>query len=120
VARTSFHRSLFRFAEENEVPFARDFYRGYEFQRMRNVHVGSVDATTSDGFVLKNPLEESIRIIITPNTRLPLGMGFREGDAVVVFGQGTDDVITAFGIQKVDEDFRPHMPMMGGHMQPYR
>ena len=114
VSMTSFHRGLFMRAEENRLPLGGHLYRQFAMKNFRNVHRGVITKVTDDGFIVSNRRLEVLNIIVTPDTRLPMGFGFAEGDAVVVFGEREEDFVKALGIRKVDEEFRsnPRGPAM--------
>ena len=100
-----FHDRFSRFAEQNSLPLAGDFYHGFRFQRFRNVHRGKVKEIVNGGFVLQNSRGEILNVIEASSTRFPLGMDFSMGDNIVVFGPEESSTIKAYGIRRVDEDF---------------
>ncbi len=102
TARTSFHRDLYERAEKDNLPILGQFYRGVALQRFDEIHRGFIIKITESGFLLGNPFNETLEIIIGPETRFPFGVDFVEGDEVVVFGKRDDDVIHAFGIRQID------------------
>ena len=105
LERTSFHEQLFRFAEENRLPFAGAFYRNFGNGEPRRVHVGAVVSTTSDGFIIQGRHHETTRVIVAPETNFPPGTQLFTGDTVVVFGDRDDGLIYARGIRKVSGEF---------------
>ena len=115
VAGTPFHGRFSRFSEENKLPFAGDFYRSLHAQRLKNVHRGIIAGVAVDGFTMKNRHGEQLHIVVTPQTRFPLGTDLNEGDGVLVFGARNDDTVQAVGVRKLDDaDSRaplPHRPL---------
>ena len=107
VAQTTFHSRLLERAEHNKLPFAGSFYREYGAPRFRNVHIGEVTEVTEQGFMIKTRRDEVLRIVVTPETRFPLGLDIQQGDRVVVFGDRDDDAVQALGIQRIDSKENP-------------
>ncbi len=103
VAATSFQHRLFMSAEHHRLPFGGDFYRSYGHQHMPNVERGLITTTTDHGFIIANQQGESMLILITPRTRLPLGAEFSTGDEVVVFGERRGDTVPAMGVREIGE-----------------
>lgn len=110
VSRAHIHEGLFRYAEEDRLPVAGRFYRGYGLSADRRVHMVTIAGTTTDGFTGTSRRGEALRIVVLPGTRLPFGMDFGIGDTIVVLGEREDDVIRAFGMREVEGILRmmPH------------
>ena len=106
VAHTSLHRGFYRHVREGKMPFAAPMYQGFGMQRFERMYPGKITTFTDEGFVLHTPRDEALSIIVSPQTRFPLGTGLEENDTVVVMGE-RDQVgnVHAFGIRPVDEDF---------------
>jgi hypothetical protein len=106
VARTTFHRQLFVRAQQHHLPMLGErFYRGFGSARFTDLQRGVIVATTSEGFEITNPWGEQVRVVITPQTRLPFDDEFAPGKMVLIFGDGTSTV-RAFGIRAIGgEDF---------------
>jgi len=113
IGHTSFHRGLFRDAQRNRLPFAGGLYRGFGLARMPDVHVGSIRGVAPGEFTMQERHGETVRVIIAPETHLPIGDGFMVGDTVVVFGPRQGDLVRAVGIRKVDAEFGPDAPESG-------
>lgn len=120
VARTSFHRGVFRYAQSHQLPVAGPLYREFGMHRMRQVHPGTIRELTDQGFILENPSGETLVIVISPQTRLPFGFDFGEGDAVVVFGERDNDTVRAAGIRKIDEHVMDRVPRKPGMYRQFR
>jgi len=99
VATTHFHDRMFRYSQRHKLPFAGQMYRGYGEQRFKNIHRGIITEITRDGFIMENRRGETLTIIITRLTRLPLGADFSKGDMVVVFGDRENKTVRAIGIR---------------------
>ncbi len=108
VARTGFHEKFFMRAREGKLPIAGGWYRDFGLAKSQNVHPGTVIEITEDGFRMENRRGETLTVIISPETRFPLGIDFQKGDQVVVLGERDNDHIGALGIRRVDsESHRP-------------
>lgn len=110
AGQAHFHGRFFRYAEGNRLPFAGRFYRAFGERHFRDVHAGTITALGGRGFVMEDRSGEALTVAITPRTRLPFGMDFSAGDAVVVFGERDDHTVQAFGIRRV-ADFEMRGPM---------
>ena len=110
LERMHFHGRFSGYAERNRLPFAGRLYREFGERRFRNVHAGTITALGEHGFTMENRGGEALTVVITPRTRLPFGMDFSAGDAVVVFGERDDHTVQAFGIRRVD-DFGTRGPL---------
>jgi len=108
IGRTSLHRELFRHARHNELPFPFGLWYQAPFRipRSGEVHHGTIVATSSNGFVITDIDDEegTSTVIITPQTRLPYGADFSDGDSVVVFGDRiATDTVRAFGVREIED-----------------
>ena len=107
IARTPFHRTLYREANHQLLPPPIGIlYRApFRTPHPPEVYHGTIFATSTSGFVVVDiDGEGTSSVVITPQTRLPYGADFSTGDLVVVFGDriGTD-TIQAFGIREISE-----------------
>ncbi len=105
IAQTSFHRFLFRAAENNQLPFVGDFYRGFGSPDISDVHIGMLDHFSEEGFTLIGRRHESKEVILNATTSFPLGTDFAAGDIIMVIGEDEDGVIHALGVRKLDDTF---------------
>ncbi len=101
VNRTPLHQYLMRSADHDDLPFAGQFYRAYGRPRLDQVHAGVVTDLTEQGCAMQDLSGDTLSVIISPQTHMPMGMPLIIGDHIVVFGQRFDDTIRAFGIRKV-------------------
>ncbi len=104
LAKTPMHKNIISYSESQPVAAARGFYRRFERPMERNVFVGRITEMAADGFVMESPRRDTVKIIIVPATRLPLGAGFSVGDTVVVFGDLRENGVEAYGIREVEND----------------
>lgn len=102
--RLHIHEQLWMRAQKQNLPLAGRLYRGCCAAPSRNVISGVIVEKIPEGFNLNSREHEEIKIIITPQTHLPFGADFDEGDIVVVFGPRDDHTVEAQGIQEVNED----------------
>ena len=103
LAALHFHDHFLRYAEDIHLPIASDFYHGFGTTHHDNVHLGTITTTTDDGFLIREHRGGILRVIISSQTRFPLGTDFAEGDTVLVFGARNDDMINALGVREVEE-----------------
>ncbi len=101
ILATPLHHWLAMHADSDDIPVAGPFYRAYGGPKIHNIHPGVIVQMEATGFNLKNRRGEVLNIVVTPNTRLPLGDGFTVNDWVVVFGERDDHTVTAVGVRKV-------------------
>lgn len=111
IAATSLHGRLFKSAERGELPFAGRFYREYGLRQVQNVHLGTISEITDNGFLIKGRRNDALRIIISAQTRFPLGTDFVKDDTVVVFGERDGETVRALGVRKIDDEFDPEPDM---------
>jgi len=110
LAQTSFHQQLFRYAEDNKLPFGSGFYKSFGLERMAKTELGTIIEVLDPDFMLEDRRGEILRVFIVKETRFPLGTDLREGDTVVVFGDRDGNAIHALGIRKVPVNFGPRAP----------
>lgn len=103
IGQTSFHRGIFEQDDQNHLPFGGGFYRQYIRPAAGNITIGTITEMASNGYLIEDRRDQIIRVIITRDTRFPLGTAFDIGDAIVVFGDLQTDTITAFGIRSFTE-----------------
>ncbi len=104
LARAPFHRSLLRRAQEDRPPLTGPFYREFGMHRFHDIHPGAITLIIDDGFILHTPQGETFTVRLVPETRLPFGFNFAEGDEVVVFGEREDDIVEARGILEINDE----------------
>ena len=113
VSRTGLHQGLFRYAEDRRLPVVGRLYRGYGLERMEKVNPGIVDELTDEGFRMTNRQGETLNVLISSDTRFPLGADFEIGDRVVVLGERENGTIEAYGVRRIDDEMR-RFPRRGG------
>jgi hypothetical protein len=111
IAQTDLHPGFYRTAREGHLPFAGKFYRDFGMGSPDNVCPCQVKEITENGFKATDPHDQEVTVVITPETKFPLGTNFAAGDEVLVIGDRKDEVIMAEGIRKIDDTFfvRPQM-----------
>lgn len=100
LANSSFHGGVSKYADDNKETFVGKFYVQYSRQRFIDVHRGMIIEMDNNGFLMRNRGQEVLTIVVTRQTRFPLGADFSNGDIVVVFGDRDGDKVQAFGVQK--------------------
>ncbi len=103
ISATPLHSYFLRNAREGRLPIAGDLYRGYGMQRFHDIHPCTITGITKNGFQAQYSDGTMITVVITPETRLPLGSDFKVGDSVVVFGEHESGAIEALGVRKIDQ-----------------
>jgi len=112
IAKTPLHSGLFNQAQQNNLPVAGTLYRVYGMHPEDSVAEGIVMELKDDGFTMQDHLSEMLTVQMSDDTRFPYGTGFMEGDRVMVIGEREDNVIKAFGVRKIFDEF-PVPPRRG-------
>jgi hypothetical protein len=103
ISQTRVHQGFFKHAKEGRLPVAGPLYREFGMKRHKSVHPGIITEIADDGFKIENHRNEILTVIITAETRFPLGLDFVVDDEVVVLGERDNGTVTAFGIRRIDE-----------------
>jgi hypothetical protein len=112
VAETPLHLQFYRLSREGRLPFADQLYKGFGGERFEHVHPCQVTEIPSENILTCQEMDGDVfQIVITPDTRFPLGTDFSVDDRVLVIGQRGTSSITAEGIRKID----PTDGMVPGH-----
>ena len=96
------------------MPVAGKFYRDFGAGKFRNAHRGVVSEITDNGFKIETVRNETLNIIITPETRFPFGKDIKENDIVMILGERDNCAVRAFGIRKVDDNLNNNFPRNRG------
>jgi hypothetical protein len=88
-------------ADQDRLPFAGRMYRAYGRPRLQQVHAGVITDLTDEGCAMQDLRGDNLSVLISPRTRMPIGIPLIIGDHIVVIGQRFDDTIRAFGIRKI-------------------
>ena len=80
-------------------------------QKFKNIRPGTITKLIEDGFDMKDSRDQVFRVIITSATRFPHGTDFHVSDLVVVMGEQKDNLIKAYGIDKVNPEMMPRGPL---------
>jgi len=111
VIVTPFHEKMADCPEEGGPPPCRmGFYRDLDPDRHQNLHEGTIVQISGRNYTIVNRRQEQLLIVVTPETRLPFGTSFAEGDKIVVIGEREGFQVNAFGISPFDgrrPDFEP-------------
>ncbi len=108
VSLTPVHRGLMLRAQDDRLPFAGGFYRHHGTPpNPGDVTPGEIIELIEEGYKINTPRSEILTIVVTPQTRFPLGMKFEVGDKIVVVGNRINDTIEAFGIREIDDIVLP-------------
>jgi hypothetical protein len=118
IGQTIIHPRFFEQAQERKLPVAGKFYRDFGAGKFRNAHRGIVSEITENGFKIKTPGNETLDIIITPETRFPFGKDIKENDSVMILGERDNCAVRAFGVRKVDDNLNNNF--LRNHGQKYK
>jgi len=101
IANTQMHSGLFLKAQQEKLPIAGGFYRGFSDKEHSQVHKGTVSEIIDDGFSLKTFDGEVLTIIINSKTKLPLNGILNINDQVLILGKRLEDKVDALGIRMI-------------------
>jgi len=104
LSQIKIHPYLFQKSQERHLPVAGKFYRDFGAGKFRNAHRGIVSEITDNGFFIETRHNETLNIIITPETRFPFGKDIKENDSVMILGERDNCTVRAFGVRKVDDN----------------
>lgn len=107
ITKTSFHPGLFLQAKQGKLPLIGPVYRDFGMPRFQDVHRGVVEELIENGFLLRKADDELLTVILVSGTRFPFEKEVRQGDTVVVMGEREDSTVRAFGIRRIEDEFRP-------------
>ena len=119
IERTPFHSNLFLSARDRHLPVMGPFYRNFGAPPIHNVHRGIVSEIIDNGFKIETPREETLTIIIAPETRILSDETIKQGDEVVIFGERSDGTVNAFEIRQIEKDFNLFPPGQIPRGQPH-
>lgn len=113
VAQTPFHREFYRSAQKGGG-LTGPLYRGYGRMPKGEAYVGTAANVATSTFEITTRDGEIILVNINERTRLPFGFDLSPEDTVLVLGDRTANIITAFGLREIGEDdgFFDHPRMM--------
>ncbi len=114
-----FHERVQAFADRHNVPGLRPLYNDPADRRPAGVERGTIKAMTSSGFVLETDESEVLNIVINERTKLPPLNKLVIGDEVLVFGDRSQDSITAFGIKPARGGQFKLSPRHQGELSPW-
>jgi hypothetical protein len=105
VAQTPFHRGLFEHAYDNNLPLAGGLYREYGIRRLpHNIEMGKVVEVRSNGFLITNPIDQTVSIITNGQTDYPPGTNLQVDDYLICLGKRVNETtFEASAIKEVDE-----------------
>lgn len=110
VAKTSFHEGLLMRVRQGRLPIVAPLYRGFELERGRHTHIGSITTFVDEGLRMKDRAGDDLFVIVNSDTSFPRGVDFQEGDFIFVLGDRDRDTIKALGIRRIND--RPERPFM--------
>jgi hypothetical protein len=100
--QTSFSETLFHTPFFESVPLLHEYYPGVGSFMPRDIHRGTILATTTDGFLLSDVVGTTSTVLISSGTKFPFGNAFSLDDLVVVFGnRSVSGTIVAVGVEEL-------------------
>ncbi len=116
VDRVAFHQSMLLRSEQGRFFLVSPIYREFGMPKFRNIHRGVIKEIDEESLLLQMIDGEVLKAVFLPDVRYPLSEGLEEGDTIVVVGERDNGTIQAFGVRKIDDDFRqferrPRPPM---------
>lgn len=102
------HELLREQAEQGPMTSLRSVYRTFVTDPLPRGYPGTVLATTTNGFLLQTLEDETVEVIVTPQTRMPRG-DVMIGTEVFVGGERDDDTVEAFGVRPLDVGHPIHL-----------
>lgn len=113
------HDRVQSFVDRHNVPGLRPFYQDPSDRRPSGVERGVISEMTETGFILESDQAEVLNIVVNDKTKLPPQFELQVDAEVLIFGERTEQSITAFGIKSASENrFRlpprnhPDRPLM--------
>lgn len=104
ISRAHIHEELFEQARMRHIIVGEPFYRRYGMPGRGEVTRGTVIQKNADGCDIETKDNETVHVIITPQTKLD-GTDFCDLDKLImVLGPRDDGSIQAFGIKKISGD----------------
>lgn len=106
IGATDFHESLLSEARAQQLPLAGGLYRTF-LTDPEGIHAGGIATVEEDGFTLQTLRGDTLRIRMTPDTRMPV-RPIRVGARAVVLGDVVEGTVRAeavriVGAQKLKE-----------------
>jgi hypothetical protein len=101
VAGTSLHKKFARFADDHELPVARDLYHKFGDAEFGDIHPGSIIATTTDGFIMDmvRHAPSVIVVHIASTTDVAGDVHLVQNEMVLVFGDLMQGEVQAVGVR---------------------
>lgn len=114
VAQTPLHRGFYREAYQKDGDLAGSLYRGYGRMPAGPAYVGTVINAATSTFEITTEDGQVIFVATTPGTRLPFGYNLAPNDTVMVMGERSDNMLTAWGVREINDNdgFYAHPRMM--------
>lgn len=102
LAQLNVHERFGRAARSGALPFGGGLYREYDAPPMRYLHPGIVSSSTATGFTLITPRERML-MVQYDGVSTGTSMTWKDGDAVMILGERTGDVIYAQDVRRIDD-----------------
>lgn len=118
VAKTDIHDKIYTIAHKNAWDIPGTIYRveGPEYRQGQLVQMGKITEVITNGCIITDVKGKEMVVVVTPETRLPEGFVFDEGQLVVVIGNKKGITTTAFGLRQLSEQRAVHINRVLKHM----
>ncbi|MEY4723321.1 MAG: hypothetical protein RLZZ324_834 [Candidatus Parcubacteria bacterium] len=103
VSVTPLHPSMYIAGRDHQSLVAERFYAAFAAHDLDDVHPGVIIDLNDGGFTLRDRQDETLSIIVTPDTRFPYGTALAPDDVVVVFGDRQGDTVAAQGVRRIED-----------------
>lgn len=111
IGKSQVHERLQEIETERGVPLLGQLYKGIEERRPENIMVGTIAEVTSNGFVLTSDQEETLTVLVSPDTRQRNDSGYEVGLEVLVFGERVGAAeVRALGVRPAPPETRRFLP----------
>ncbi len=101
LARSELHYAAMERATDRGLPIFGVVYKEYGLVPQKAVHVGTIRATTSSGFILESRTGDVYQILVQSHTRVPHEV-LQLGETVLILGTNQAGTIEARGVRGFD------------------
>ena len=117
ITKLPMHNNLFKSAENNKLPFLGMLYKNYRKPPCCNAFIGNISSTTDTGFIMEGEPNETLNVLISPETIFPRGKDIGIDDTILVIGERQGNIIKAQGIRPISEEDSPPIFLHRQHMK---
>jgi len=100
IHQTNIHPRLQQLSERNNMPIFTPLYRKASQHHPENVTVGVIVEINDKGFIIQSDQGDLLTVLITKATKQRRDSTYVVNQKVFIFGEKTEDTITAFGVRQ--------------------